>query len=91
MAKSEIEFAAEQAEKMTELLRNGILVAINEDNTYLYSDVVDYMIAHGATIPVRCKDCKRYSQSGLCNLYLNISPEMKPNDFCSYGERREGE
>ena len=40
---------------------------------------------------VRCKDCKRYSQSGLCNLYLNISPEMKPNDFCSYGERREGE
>jgi hypothetical protein len=37
---------------------------------------------------VRCKDCKRYSQSGLCNLYLNISPEMKPNDFCSYGERK---
>lgn len=37
---------------------------------------------------VRCKDCKRYSQSGLCNLYLNVSHEMKPDDFCSYGERR---
>lgn len=36
---------------------------------------------------VRCKECKRYSQSGLCNLYLNISLEMKPDDFCSYGER----
>ena len=40
---------------------------------------------------VRCKDCKRYSQSGMCNLYLNVSHEMKPDDFCSYGERREGE
>lgn len=40
---------------------------------------------------VRCKDCKRYSQSGLCNLYLSVSHEMKPDDFCSYGERREGE
>ena len=40
---------------------------------------------------VRCKDCKRYSQSGLCNLYLNVSHQMKPDDFCSYGERREGE
>ena len=37
---------------------------------------------------VRCKDCKRYSQSGLCNLYLNVSHQMKPDDFCSYGERR---
>ena len=40
---------------------------------------------------VRCKDCKRYSQSSLCNLYLSVSHEMKPDDFCSYGERREGE
>ena len=40
---------------------------------------------------VRCKDCKQYSQSGLCNLYLSVSHEMKPDDFCSYGERREGE
>lgn len=40
---------------------------------------------------VRCKDCKYYSNGWLCNLYLNVSHEMKPDDFCSYGERREGE
>jgi hypothetical protein len=40
---------------------------------------------------LRCKNCKRYSKSGMCNLYLNVSHEMKPEDFCSYGERREGE
>ena len=39
---------------------------------------------------VRCKDCKHCSHSGLCNLYLNVSHEMKPDDFCSYGKRREG-
>lgn len=37
---------------------------------------------------VRCKDCKHCSHSGLCNLYLNVSHEMKSDDFCSYGERR---
>ena len=37
---------------------------------------------------VRCKDCKYCSHSGLCNLYLNVSHEMKPDDFCSRGERR---
>ena len=40
---------------------------------------------------VRCKDCKHYSNGWLCNLYLNVSHEMKPDDFCSYGKRREGE
>ena len=44
---------------------------------------------------VRCKDCKRfvdnreafvtYCKRELKDLYV------KPNDFCSYGERREGE
>ena len=37
---------------------------------------------------VRCKDCKWCSQSGLCNLYISFTPSMKPDDFCSYGERR---
>ena len=41
---------------------------------------------------VRCKDCKHLEISGCygeCGrAYLGI---VKPDDFCSYGERREGE
>ena len=50
--------------------------------------LAEHLIANDVVPVVRCKDCKRYSQSGLCNLYLNVSHEMKPDDFCSYGERR---
>lgn len=37
-------------ERLTEILRNGILAAMDDDNKYLYTDVVDYMMAHGVTI-----------------------------------------
>ena len=41
---------------------------------------------------VRCKDCKHYTSSSGC---IGIMPgygfDVKPDDFCSYGERREGE
>lgn len=49
------------------------------------------------TVPVvRCKDCVRWirnrgitdSQNGHC-FYLDA--EMNGHDFCSYGERREGD
>jgi hypothetical protein len=48
---------------------------------------------------VRCKDCKHYkpqSKSAHWNskaLYCcrSATVKMKPDDFCSYGERREGE
>lgn len=38
---------------------------------------------------VRCKDCEHYSgSSSVCNLYLHFSIAVKPDDFCSHGERR---
>lgn len=51
---------------------------------------------------VRCKDCKHYRNypNGLC--YLHTEPKtnargysgeavcVEPDDFCSYGERKEG-
>ena len=37
---------------------------------------------------VRCKDCKHYHKR-VCPMWMYT--EMKPKDFCSYGERREGE
>lgn len=44
---------------------------------------------------VRCKDCEYYeigkSHTPYCVNVLNIFEEMKPDDFCSYGERRSDE
>ena len=44
---------------------------------------------------VRCKDCKHYEDHKR-KIYENCVRDgrftpMKPDDFCSYGERREGE
>lgn len=44
---------------------------------------------------VRCKDCKHYDMGVCLKIYSdgNVHPEAwqsrKPEDFCSYGERRE--
>ena len=41
---------------------------------------------------VRCKDCKHYQTGrGWCAHPNDERLEMEPDDFCSYGERREGE
>lgn len=37
---------------------------------------------------VRCKDCKYYDIGGSCIICGFQS--RKPDDFCSYGERKEG-
>lgn len=44
---------------------------------------------------VRCKDCKHYNM-GVClkiysdgNIHSAAWQKRKPDDFCSYGERRE--
>lgn len=41
---------------------------------------------------VRCEDCKYYengkSYTPYCNNVMNLFEEMKPDDFCSYGERK---
>ena len=64
----------------------------------------DHLIANGVTIPVRCKECKYINREihakgygCLCDAhscdregherYLYVEDD----DFCSYGERREGE
>lgn len=45
---------------------------------------------------VRCKDCKYWGGitfGNICRRWtgLNVKNCTKPNDFCSYGERRETE
>ena len=48
---------------------------------------------------VRCKDCKHYkpqkksahweNRTNYCNRIVTV--KMQPYDFCSYGERKEGD
>jgi hypothetical protein len=53
-------------------------------NNYISADVVEV---------VRCGKCKHYvfgkSYTPYCNNVMNLFEEIKPTDFCSYGERRD--
>ena len=43
---------------------------------------------------VRCKECKRWSYSDLIESHHRCERTMKltkPDDYCSYGERKESE
>lgn len=65
--------------------------------------MLDYLKAAIARIPaadveqvIRCKDCKHYDL-GVClkiyqdgNLHSEAWQPRKPEDFCSYGERKDG-
>lgn len=44
---------------------------------------------------IRCKNCKHYATNtellgNVCNRLFTVFP-MKPDDFCSYGERKDEE
>lgn len=57
---------------------------------------IEYLIANGVTIPVRCKDCKHWKkcESSLigevmcCTGQGSVYIQKGADDFCSYGERR---
>ena len=60
---------------------------------------VDHASAVDAVEVVRCKDCKHYkpqkksahweNRTNYCNRIVTI--KVQPYDFCSYGERKEGD
>lgn len=55
-----------------------------------------FLREHDFEAVVRCKDCKYGEPNGRhgCKCYhykLYETHEMSPNDFCSWGERREDE
>ena len=55
--------------------------------------VTDKEIAEIPTVDavevVRCKNCKHYNE-GFCVGY-HAHHDIMPNDFCSYGERNDGD
>lgn len=38
---------------------------------------------------VRCKDCKWYDNIGCALIIVDEEDRPKPDDYCSYGERKE--
>ena len=59
---------------------------------YFAEACVAYLNRGDLVAVVRCKDCKHWSM-GYCNhfAYYSYEPMTSEDDFCSYGERREGE
>lgn len=76
-------------------------VAQNRMLSIIQMDMLKLPAADVAPV-VRCKDCKHYRNypNGLC--YLHTEPKtnargysgdavcVEPDDFCSYGERKDG-
>lgn len=77
-----------EREKLIGLLReainlhDGICRVIGRKRV---EEVADYLLAHGVTIPVRCKNCWK-SADGLCSYQLKNVPGK---DFCGDGERKD--
>ena len=66
---------------------------MQEPNGFIHSVVTERQIAKAPTIDavhvVRCKDCK-YHNAAPCPMRLSFN-WTNDNDFCSYGERKDGE
>ncbi len=61
-----------------------------------YNDLAEdfYSIPAADVAPVvRCRDCKHRTEAGNCGhpRHHGILPSAYPYDFCSYGERKEGD
>ena len=50
--------------------------------------LIDEIPTIDAVPVVRCRECKHYDGKWMCK--ISGVPSRKPNDFCSYGERKEG-
>ena len=63
---------------------------------YVDADDIDNAPAEDAVPVVRCKGCIHYDMGVCLKIYSagNAHPEAwqprRPEDFCSYGERKEG-
>ena len=68
------------------------------DEAVLASDIKNAPTVDAVPV-VRCKDCKHYrpqkksahweNRANYCNRVVTI--KVQPDDFCSYGERKEGD
>lgn len=55
---------------------------------YAAEQLLDEIPAADVVPVVRCKECKWTGGDFVC--YRGVMVQHKPEDFCSYGERKEG-
>lgn len=66
------------------------------DEDLLALDEIRHAPTVDAVVVTRCKDCAHYDMGVCLKIYSDgsVHPEAwqsrKPEDFCSYGERKEG-
>ena len=78
-----------------DLISRSALKRYIQENGMVYANKLDEFPAVDAVEVVRCKDCKRVNgfpekviepnEVGICRINMMA---VKPNGFCSYGERR---
>ena len=73
---------------------NALIEEANAEGAYGYVDAKQIADAPtvDAILVVRCRDCKRWEphcngKAGICEKRKGVA---RANDFCSYGERKEG-
>ena len=64
----------------------------NPDRDVIALPIVNVAPTVDAVIVTRCKDCKYRTEFGNCGhpRHHGILPSAYPFDFCSYGERKDG-
>ena len=65
------------------------LIAFIKANGYVYANTLDTFPEVDAVPVVRCRECKHYQTDVLFNHNYCCGRIRKPDDYCSYGERRE--
>ena len=68
--------------------------AIGIDERPVYCPIVELPYVDAVEV-VRCKDCKYYDsfnngRNGMCCIHIDAFKVFYPNDYCSYGERKDG-
>ena len=65
----------------------------NADRDEIALPIVNAAPTVDAVIVTRCKDCKYRTEFGKCGhpRQHGILPTAYPYDFCSYGERKDGD
>ena len=76
-------------------LPTKVIATVEFDGDKL-QDIVNNTLSRNDIVQVvRCKDCRYWRSDGECimhsNYALNIIYGVNENDYCSYGERKDGE
>ena len=73
------------------VLENNRLLQGNCEYTLWKQTVADIVRGMPSIDIVRCKECKHYRLNGITYQCMSHISAVKPDDYCSYGERRSDE